>query len=148
MPYQTKGKRSKRATRKPIDVHQNRFPKAYISTIDNSRRPVDSLSDMTNYELVQDNVARPRPPLVRYGTQPDLPVVGRGEYRYNGQGYCFGCSTIPAPARFINKQTAVFLLLGGTYSVSGWSRFCQSKAKSTSITASISLVILIWRQRR
>jgi hypothetical protein len=46
------------------------------------------------------------------------------------QGYCCGCSTILAPARFINKQTAVFLrLLGGTYSVSGWSRFCQSKGK-------------------
>jgi hypothetical protein len=37
---------------------RNRFPKAYTSTIDNSRRPQDSLSDLTNMEVVQDNVVR------------------------------------------------------------------------------------------
>ena len=84
MPYQLSSNRNKRKTRKAINISQNKFSKAYISTIDNSRRPLESLSDMQNMELVQDNVLRPRPPLVRYGTQPEHTVTGRALIRYDG----------------------------------------------------------------
>lgn len=84
MPYTVQKKRSDRKTRKEINISQNKFSKGYISTIDDSRRPQDSLSDLTNMEIVQDNVVRPRPPLVRYGTQPAYPVIGRAMSRYNG----------------------------------------------------------------
>lgn len=84
MPVQLDSKRNKRKSRKEINIHQNKFGKGYISTIDDSRRPHDSLSDMQNMEVVQDNVLRPRPPLVRYGTQPSNTVIGRTMSRYNG----------------------------------------------------------------
>lgn len=84
MPYDVSSKRNKRKARREINIHQNGFAKAYVSTIADSRRPQDSLSDMTNMEVVQDNVVRPRPPLLRYGTQPELTVLGRGKIRYNG----------------------------------------------------------------
>ncbi len=83
--YTVSSARNKRKARRVVDVHQNKFAKGYISTIDNSRRPQDSLSDMTNMEVVQDNVVRPRPPLARYGDQPELTVLGRGKIRYGGQ---------------------------------------------------------------
>ncbi len=78
------GKQRRSGNRKVINISQPAFPKAYLSTIANSRRPIDSLADMTNMELTQDNIARPRPSLVRYGTQPANPVIGRGKYRYAG----------------------------------------------------------------
>lgn len=84
MPFAVSSKRNKRKARREINIHQNAFPKGYVSTIDNSRRPQDSLSDMTNMEVVQDNVVRPRPPLERYGVQPSLLVIGRGKTRYSG----------------------------------------------------------------
>lgn len=87
MPYVLPNTRNKRKARKTINIHQNKFPKAYVSTIDNSRRPVESLSDMTNMELVQDNVVRPRPPLIRYGTQPANPVIGRGHFTQSSSRY-------------------------------------------------------------
>jgi hypothetical protein len=39
---------------------------------------------MTNMEIVQDYVARPRPPLVEYGTQPADTILGRAMVRYGG----------------------------------------------------------------
>lgn len=83
MPITIASKRNSRKARKTINIHQNRWPKGYISTIDNSRRPLESLSDLQNIEVVQDNVLRPRPPSVRYGTQPAYPVIGRAMTRYN-----------------------------------------------------------------
>src|SRR6476646_8357843 len=83
MPYQMNAKRTKKH-QSVIDKHQNQFPMGYVSTFANSRRPEDSVSDATNMELVQDNIWRPRAPLVRYGTQPTGTVNGRGKYRYNG----------------------------------------------------------------
>lgn len=84
MPYQISSKRNSRKKRKKVNIHQNKFTKAYVSTIDDSRRPTDSLSDMTNIELVQDNVARPRPPLIRYGTQPSNTIIGRANFTQGG----------------------------------------------------------------
>ena len=84
MPYEVTSKRNSRKARKVINTHQNRFTKGYISTIDNSRRPLDSLSDLTNIEVVQDSVLRPRPPLVEYGEQPDKTVIGRGKITISG----------------------------------------------------------------
>lgn len=130
MPYSVSSKRNKRATRKPIDKHQNGFPKAYISTIDNSRRPEDSLSDMTNIELVMDNIARPRPPLVRYGTQPNLPVVGRGTYRYNGvRGVLWMLNDGGVGKIYRQVDGGAFTLVGGSYDITKWTKFTQSKGK-------------------
>jgi hypothetical protein len=131
MPYTTTKRRSSRKTRKVINVHQNKFPKAYVSTIDNSRRPQDSLSDMTNIELVQDNVVRPRPPLTRYGAQPDLPVIGRGEYRYDGvRGLLWMFNDTGTGVVYKQEDGGAFEEIGGDYDVDVWSRFCQSKGRA------------------
>lgn len=130
MPYQVSSQRSKRKARRVINVHQNKFPKGYISTIDNSRRPTDSLSDLTNMEIVQDNVFRPRPPLVRYGTQPAYPVTGRAMVRYNDQRSIYFMLNVSGVGK-IYKQTdgGAFTLIGGTYNSTAWAGGVQSKGK-------------------
>lgn len=128
MPVKLTKSRNSRKTRKRIAISQRNFPKAYISTIDNSRRPTDSVSDATNMELVQDNVWRPRPPLVRYGTQPTLTVIGRGEYSYEGERGLLWMFDDGGTGK-IYKQVdgGAFEEIGGDYDVDSWSMFCQSR---------------------
>lgn len=130
MPYTISGQRSKRKARKVINLHQNKFSKAYVSTIDNSRRPTDSLSDLTNIEVVQDNVLRPRPPLVRYGTQPTLTIIGRTNVRYNGSRSIYWMMNDTGTGK-LYKQTdgGAYTLVGGTYDNASWASGVQSKAK-------------------
>lgn len=130
MTFQVSSRRNKRKARREINVHQNKFSKAYISTIDNSRRPIDSLSDLTNMEVVQDNVVRPRPPLVRYGTQPSLPIIGRGHTRYSSVRSLLFMMDDSGTGK-IHRQTdgGTFDLLGGTYDDEAWAGFVQSKGK-------------------
>lgn len=130
MTFQVSSRRNKRKARREINVHQNKFPKGYISTIDNSRRPQDSLSDLTNMEIVQDNVVRPRPPLVRYGEQPDLPIIGRGHTRYNGiRSLIFMMNDSGTGKIYRQTDGGIFDLIGGTYDDEAWAGFVQSKGK-------------------
>jgi hypothetical protein len=131
MPYIAKQTANrKKASRKVINVHQNKFPKGYISTYANSRRPLDSFSDMTNMEIVQDNVARPRPPLVPYGEQPAYTVIGRGTYTYNGARVVLFMLNVAGVGK-VYKQTdgGTITLIGGTYDSTAWAGFCQSAGK-------------------
>lgn len=133
MTFQVSAKRNSRKARRPVNVHQNKFQRGYISTIDNSRRPQDSLSDMTNMEVVQDNVVRPRPPMVRYGTQPALPVLGRGKIRYNGSRSLLWMLNDSGTGK-LYKQTdgGAFTIIstGGTYDSAAWASNVQSKGKA------------------
>lgn len=131
MPYVTERKRSSRKARRVVNIHQNKFPKAYVSQIDDSRRPLDSLSDLTNMEVVQDNVVRPRPPLVRYGTQPANTVIGRGRIRYGGERSLIWMQNVAGVGK-LYKQTdgGDFNLLGGTYDNAAWASCVQSKARA------------------
>lgn len=131
MTYEVDRSRSKRKARKPIDITQREFPLGYVSTIANSRRNQKSLSDMTNMELVMDNVPRPRPSLVRRGKQPTLPVVGRGKYRYKGERgllWVFNDGGVGVVYRQVDGGD--FVLIGGSLDISGWTMFCQSKGKA------------------
>lgn len=129
MGYKLSGTRSKKH-QAAINIHQDNFPKGYISTLANSRRPQDSLSDMTNMELVQDSIVRPRPPLVRYGVQPSYTVIGRGNYRYNGsRGLLFMMVVAGVGKIYYQVDGGNFTLIGGTnaYSSTAWAGFVQSK---------------------
>lgn len=129
--YTTQRQRSSRKARREINIHQNKFSRGYISTIDNSRRPTDSLSDLTNMEVVQDNVVRPRPPLVRYGTQPALPVIGRGKIRYNGmRSLLFMMNDTGTGKIYKQSDGGVFDEIGGTYDDEAWAGFVQAKGKA------------------
>lgn len=128
--YSTGTKRNTRKSRRVVNVHQNKFDKGYISTIDNSRRPLTSLSDMTNMEVVQDSVVRPRPPLVRYGEQPDDTIIGRAKVRYDGSRSIYWMMDDSGTGK-LYKQTdgGAFNLIGGTYDNEAWAMGVQSKAK-------------------
>lgn len=129
--YSISPSRNKRKARKPINLHQNKFSKGYISTIDNSRRPLDSLSDLTNMEVVQDSVVRPRPPLVAYGAQPSKTVIGRGLINV-GTTRSILWMMDDAGTGELYKQTdgGSYSLIGGSYSSTAWASCVQSKGKA------------------
>lgn len=129
--YAVAKNRSSRKARRVVNIHQNRWPKGYISTIDNSRRPTDSLSDLTNMEVVQDNVVRPRPPLVRYGTQPAYSVIGRGHIRQNDERYILWMLNVASVGKlYKQKDGGTMTSLGGTYDHTAWASCVQSKDKA------------------
>jgi hypothetical protein len=123
--------RSSRKARREINVHQNKFTKAYISTIDNSRRPLDSLSDMTNMEVVQDNVVQPRPPLSRYGTQPSLTIIGRGHVRHSSsRSQLFMMNNSGTGQLYLQTDGGSYTSLGGTYDDAAWASCVQAQGKA------------------
>lgn len=71
--------------RKPIELIQGSpgqggFKRGYQSFTQDSRTPLDALSDMTNITLDQDNLPRPRPSLVLFGEQPLGDLLGVGTF--------------------------------------------------------------------
>jgi len=131
MPVVLSKRRSSRKARRAINIHQKGFPKGYISTIDNSRRPQDSLSDLTNIEVVQDNVLRPRPPLVRYGTQPALPVIGRGQIKYEGTRSLLWMLNDGGTGKLYKQADGnTFNLIGGSYDDEAWASNVQSRGRA------------------
>lgn len=129
--YTQTARRSKKH-QTPINKHQNEFSKGYISTYAASRRPENSVADATNMELVQDNIYRPRPPLVRYGTQPTNTIIGRGKYRYNGsRGQLFMMNVGGTGKIYYQVDGGAFTLVGGlnSYSSTLWAGFVQSKSR-------------------
>ena len=131
MPYQVSSSRNKRKARKVINTHQNKFPKGYVSTIDNSRRPLDSLSDLTNMEIVQDSVVRPRPPLIPYGIQPDKPVIGRGMINVGTtRSILWMMNDAGTGKLYKQSDRGAFTTIGGRYSSTGWASCDQSTGKA------------------
>lgn len=130
MPYQPTATRKKK-NRTIINVHQNKFPKGYVSTVFDSRRSTDSLSDLRNMEITLDNTPRPRPPTVRYGIQPDNPIIGRGNYRFNGtRGMLFMQNVAGTGEIFYQTDGGSMTSIGGSYDVTAeWSGFCQSNGR-------------------
>lgn len=129
MPYSAKPTAGK-SNRKAINISQTEFSKGYISTFSASRRPKNSLADMTNMELTEDAVPRPRPPLTPYGIQTEYPVVGRGKYNYNGvRGQLFMLDTGATAKIYRQVDGGSFTLIGGvnSYDDDYWAGFCQSK---------------------
>lgn len=129
--YTPTARKSKRQRIK-INVHQNKFPKGYVSTFPDSRRPTDSLSDCTNIEITLDNTPRPRPPLVRYGTQPTNTIIGRGQYKWNGtRGMLFMMNVGGVGKIYYQTDGGAYNLIGGSYSVAAtWAGFCQSSGRA------------------
>lgn len=130
MPTTLKRQRNNRKTRREINLHQNKWDKGYISTIDNSRRPTQSFSDLTNMEIVQDFVVRPRPPLVAYGEQPAYTVTGRANVRYNDTRSIYWMYDVSSTGKIYKQADGdTPTLVGGSYDVTAWTMGVQSKAK-------------------
>jgi hypothetical protein len=131
MPY-TPAKTRVKKKRIPINVHQNKFDLGYVSTFPDSRRPVRSLADMLNMEITLDNTPRPRPPLARFGTQASNPIIGRGNYRYNGVRGLFFMQNVGGVGKvYYQVDGGTMNLIGGTYSVNAnFAGFCQSSGRA------------------
>jgi len=131
MPTQLSSKRNSRKTRRVVNLHQNAFSGGYQSTIDNSRRDQKSLSDLTNMEIVQDNIPRPRPPLTRYGTQPANTIIGRGSILTDGERSILWMQNVASVGK-LYKQTngETMELLGGTYDDEAWASCVQNKGRA------------------
>lgn len=76
---------TRRKSRKKIEIiqgspSQSGFKKGYLSFVQDSRMPLDGLSDLTNATLDQDNLPRPRPSLVLFGGQPLGTLLGVGTF--------------------------------------------------------------------
>lgn len=129
--YQRQRSRRTKKARSVINVHQNKFGKGYISTYPDSRRPTDSLADCTNIEIVLDNTPRPRPPLVRYGEQPTSTIIGRGNYRWNGQRGMLFMLNVGGVGKIATQiNGGAFTIIGGNYDVTAdWAMFCQSNGR-------------------
>jgi len=122
--------RPKRKTRRPVNISQHEFSKGYMSTIANSRRPLNSFADLTNMEIVQDSIPRPRPSLVAYGEQPPYPVVGRGKFTKNRIRYeIFMLNDGGVGKVYTRTDGGTFTLVGGTYTATVWTGFVQSNNK-------------------
>lgn len=65
---------------------QRGFKRGYQSFTQDSRTPLDALSDLTNATLDQDNLPRPRPSLILFGGQPVGTVLGVSTYIKNVSG--------------------------------------------------------------
>lgn len=122
--------RPKRKTRRPVNISQHDFSKGYLSTISNARRPLASLADMTNMEIVQDSIPRPRPSLMAYGEQPDYPVISRGRFTKEKVRYEIFMLDVSGVGKIFTRQDGGnFTLVGGTYTTTVWTGFCQSNNK-------------------
>jgi hypothetical protein len=119
--------RPKRKTRRPVNISQHEFSKGYVSTIANARRPLNSFADLTNMEIVQDSIARPRPSLMAYGTQMPYPIVGRGKFTQNKvRKEIFMLNVSGVGKVYTRTDGGSITLIGGNYTVSVWTGFCQS----------------------
>lgn len=119
--------RPKRKTRRPINISQHEFSKGYVSTIANARRPLTSLADLTNMEIVQDSIPRPRPSLVPYGKQTTYDVISRGKFTKDKERYeIFMLDVAGVGKIFIRKDGGNFTQIGGAYTATVWTGFCQS----------------------
>lgn len=119
--------RPKRKTRRPVNISQHEFSKGYVSTIANARRPLNSFADLTNMEIVQDSIARPRPSLMAYGTQMPYPIVGRGKFTQDKvRKEIFMLNVSGVGKVYTRTDGGSITLIGGNYTVSVWTGFCQS----------------------
>lgn len=119
--------RPKRKTRRPINISQHEFSKGYVSTIANARRPLSSLADLTNMEIVQDSIPRPRPSLVPYGKQTTYDVISRGKFTKDKERYEIFMLNVSGVGKiFTRKDGGNFTQIGGTYTTTVWTGFCQS----------------------
>lgn len=125
----------KTVNKKPINIPQPSFPKGYVSTLYDSRTPIDALTDMTNMTLEQDSVPRPRPPFVAYGNAFLGTCIGIGKFTKMVSGkpqyWEISMQVIAGVATIcIRKDGGSWSTVssGVTYDTSAWCQFTQGAA--------------------
>lgn len=112
---------------------QKGWKRGYQSFVQDSRTPLDALSDLTNATLEQDNLPRPRPSLVLMGEQPLGLVLGVGTYidttGSTPQKYDISMQVISGVGKVhTRKDGETWVEAGGTnaYDDEAIVNFCQS----------------------
>lgn len=125
-------------SRKPINLIQGGpqmggFKKGYQSFVTDSRMPIDALADLTNADLDQDNLPRPRPSLILYGSQPLGAVIGMGTFIKIVAGkpekWEISMQVIAGVGKIhVRKDGGLWVAAGGsnTYSSTAIVNFCQT----------------------
>ena len=105
--------------KKFVSIAQANFSKGYISTLSESRMPIDGLADMTNMWLEQDSVPRPRPPFKPYGSAYLGPCIGEGTYTVNNSGIpqYWEISMQQIPVNDVQTLTITGTPTGGTFTL-------------------------------
>ncbi|MDP4227897.1 MAG: hypothetical protein Q8910_16155, partial [Bacteroidota bacterium] len=115
-------------------VSQGGFKRGYMSWVSDSRMPIDALADLTNADLDQDNLPRPRPSLVLYGEQPLGTMLGVGTFIKIVAGkpekWEISMQVVGGVGKVhVRKDGATWVAAGGSgnsYNASAIVNFCQS----------------------
>lgn len=106
--------------------------KGVVSAFDDGRTPTDGLRASGNLELDQDGTLRPRPSLVRYGTQPTGTILGEiFEFvKANGtvnEQWLVSVQKVAGVAKvYVNQDGGTWQVCNGkTYNTTASCHFCQ-----------------------
>lgn len=119
---------------KPVSKVQDKWLGGYVSALADSRIPDNSFGDMTNIELDQDGLPRPRPSLVRYGAAFVGTCIGMGRFTKIVLGapvrYEISMQSNGTIGRiYIRKDGEAWTLVGGSYNKDAPVQFCQNNAR-------------------
>lgn len=119
-------------SKKLLQIVQKTFDKGYISVLESSRIPNDGLADMTNIDVVQDSIVKPRPSTVAYGPAALGTIIGIGTFTKivsgSPQRWQITMQVIGGVGQIvINKDGGTWTTIGGSYNASAWCMFTQSR---------------------
>src|SRR5438046_341276 len=107
-------------TRQVVEKTQNKWVGGYVSALADSRIPDNSFADMTNIELTQDGLPRPRPSTNRYGAVFIGTCIGMGTFTklVSGLPQRWEVSMQSDGSHgkvYVRKDGASWTLVGGSY---------------------------------
>ena len=127
-----------RATKNP-DIQRlsiKDWLKGTVTAFDDGRTPIDGLRASGNVILDQDGTVRPRPSLVRYGTQPTGTILGEifefsKQVGTTNEYYLITVQNVAGTAKvYISKDGGNWTVCNGkTYDTSAAVHFCQADNK-------------------
>lgn len=131
MPYTPKRTPTKK---KQLRIVQKSFAKGYVSVLQSSRIPNNSLADMTNMDVVQDSIVKPRPSTVKSDPTALGMIIGVGTFVKINAGvpekWQITMQVISGVGKIvINKDGGAWSTVGGTYNASAWCQFTQSNSR-------------------
>lgn len=119
------------ATPKRSTIVQRSFPKGTVTVLSADRTPNTAVVDMTNMDIVQDSLAKPRPSTVAYGPTALGTIIGIGTFTKLNSGvpqkWQITMQVVGGVGKVvINKDGGAWTTIGGSYSATAWCQFTQS----------------------
>ena len=120
--------------KKPLSIIQKSFQKGYVSVLQSSRIPNNALSDMTNMDVVQDSIVKPRPSTVAYGPVALGTIIGISTFTKLVSGvperWQITMQVISGVGQIvINKDGGIWTVIGGSYNATAWCQFTQANSR-------------------